>query len=66
MFLVMDQPSPDEPPIVSAVRALRMMHEALVLLDRAGASLAACRLQHAIDTLDPPDALVADGSDTLQ
>lgn len=50
----MDQPSPDDPPIVSAVHALRLMREALDLIERAGASLAACRLQHAIDTLDPP------------
>ena len=62
----MDQPSPDDPPIVVAVHALRMMREALALLDRAGAKLAACRLQHAIDTLDPPGALVGDGPDTLQ
>ena len=62
----MDQPSPDDPPIVGAVHALRMMREALALLDRAGASLAACRLKHAIDALDPPNALVGDGPDTLQ
>ncbi|WP_157137037.1 hypothetical protein [Sphingomonas sp. PAMC 26617] len=49
----MDQPSPNDPPIVSAVHALRLMREALDLLDRAGASLAACQLQHAIDALDP-------------
>lgn len=49
----MDKPSPNDPPIVSAVHALRLMREALDLLDRAGASLAACRLQHAIDTLEP-------------
>ena len=61
----MDQPSPDDPPIVVAIHALRMMREALELLDRAGASLAACRLQHAIDALDPP-APPPDGPNTLQ
>lgn len=50
----MEQPLPDDLPIVSAVHALRLMREALALLDNAGASLAARRLQYAIDTLDPP------------
>lgn len=49
----MDKPSPNDPPIVSAVHALRLMREALDLLDLAGASLAARQLQHAIGTLDP-------------
>ncbi|VXD07375.1 hypothetical protein SPHINGOT1_80070 [Sphingomonas sp. T1] len=42
------------------------MREALTLLDLAGASLAACRLQDAIDTLDPPDALMSEGANILQ
>ena len=36
---------------------MRLMLEALVLLDKAGASLAACKLQHAIDVVrGPPQA----------
>jgi len=62
----MDKPSPDDPPIVAVVHALRLMREALALLDRAGASLAACRLQNAIDTLDPPDALMAERRNSPQ
>ncbi|WP_159511371.1 hypothetical protein [Sphingomonas sp. T1] len=62
----MNKPSPDDPPIVAAVHALRLMREALTLLDLAGASLAACRLQDAIDTLDPPDALMSEGANILQ
>ena len=53
----MDQPSPNDLPIVSAVHALRLMRNALALLERAGASLAADRLRHAIDTLDPASSL---------
>ena len=53
----MDQPSPDDLPIVSAVHALRLMREALALLEHAGASLAAYRLQHAIDTLCPASSI---------
>lgn len=32
--------------------ALVLMRKALMLLDEAGADLAGCRLQHAVDTLD--------------
>ncbi|WP_176501904.1 hypothetical protein [Sphingomonas sp. HMP9] len=41
-------------PVIQEARALALMRGALVLLDEAGATLAASRLQHAIDTLDPP------------
>ncbi|MEG3178901.1 hypothetical protein U1872_21965 [Sphingomonas sp. RB3P16] len=50
----MQELSSNDVPIVSAVHALSLMREALALLDHAGASLAACQLQHAINTLDPP------------
>jgi len=37
--------------------AMRLMLEALVLLDKAGAGFAACNLQHAIDIVrGPPQA----------
>jgi len=39
------------PPLDSA---LRLMLEALVLLDKAGADYAACKLQHAIDIVRAP------------
>lgn len=52
----MDQPSPNDLPLVSAVHALRLMRDALALLERAGASLAADRLQDAINALDPPSS----------
>ena len=53
----MDQTAPDDLPIVSAVHALRLMREALDLLDRAGASLAARQLLGAIETLDPASSI---------
>ena len=41
-------------PVVKAVRALALMHEALVLLDEAGAHVARDKLRVAIETLAPP------------
>ena len=52
--------STDAPPVAvdHAARPLALMREALALLDQAGAGIAAARLQHAIDTLDPPQPSV--------
>lgn len=46
-------PNLDDSADLRIVHALRLMREALAELDCVGATLAACRLQHAIDTLDP-------------
>lgn len=48
----MNNPVPQGPNHSKVVRAGTLMREALLLLDEAGASLAGCQLQHAIDTLD--------------
>lgn len=42
-------PHPTNASAPAVDNAMRLMLDALILLDKAGASLAACKLQHAID-----------------
>jgi len=48
----MNTPAPEGANRAMVVRAGTLMREALLLLDEAGASLAGCQLQQAVDTLD--------------
>lgn len=53
MMVVEHTPDPEILPIVSAVRALRLMEQASILLNHAGASSASYYLQLSINALSP-------------